>query len=1001
AIAEGGVSEEFTKITTSLTAGMKVARQNTEDLILVTSALAILISGRMANARLNEMRAQRLKMKQDQAEILLEAHKLRAAKEAAITANQRAMQEARVAKDHLAAAQAGMKQITVTNTLNVARTRLRVTTEALALANTHLAATTLAAAAATTAAVGATTRFKQIAGGLFALMGGWGTVIVGTGVALYYFVSQLDEFSKSSKEAIEAAQKYGLQVDKLGDPSYRASQAIRDLKKAIEETEDRILTAQVGFKMFHNIFNIFGKRIATGKRELFELNMTLLNSSEAYQEYQNGLREMIKANREAEEATSDLGAAMVAQNEANHAAIAVIEKEGKTLVMTAEEKFKYNLLTKAMKDNAGATVEFLTPYIDKLWEEAQALKAATAAKKADLKMMADYDKAVAKATASSGELTQTLKEEVAYLEEVLKNGQESADAKREYNKVVDASTDAHHNENTALELTRQHLQAQVDKLNATTKATKTTQKATESFTGALKEEFEALEKLNEELLALSSEAYDIQILEAQAAGHAEVAKQLEIEKAVMIALDAQKENSIKFTAAQIKQQIEYKKSLEEKVTAAEDAAKREEEAWTNMLENVQQAWGDLFYGYMEKALMDGEFSFAEFRDNIWKMFIRLLADMAAQWAVTNIFGGTSGLASFGANFAQIATNISGIGSAIAESAVGVATATKAWLGYGVAAETATTTAMGALAPAAEAAEFAALQSGVGTGTVSTAGATVLSAAPLIAIAAYGLYRSAQNEAKREAISQEALAANLTGAFQNVETNYLGMADAVTTFTQQTDHSTESAYEMADAYMAVGAQVQVGTDGILKMTGAVDNVRAVTAAFNDEATAGLQRQIDLEILKQNALDGTTEGIALADKITKEWTEKFALAALEVDGIKNLLEEIPSEINTVHNVHTNYSSGGSYGGADSFASGTGGYRTVPYDGYTPTLHQGERFNVIPAAQVAAGNTGDGDNKEMVALLKINNALLSQQVVYSEDTARSAQRNTLRGTGARTVA
>ncbi|RLC07891.1 MAG: hypothetical protein DRI24_24175, partial [Deltaproteobacteria bacterium] len=791
--------------------------------------------------------------------------------------------------------------------------------------------------------------------GLLMLVGGWAGVAIIAAGGLYYLYQKTKELSEETQRAMKNAADFGAQVTKQGAATQKAQNAYDALVTRLRELGNEYNTTQGYIDDFGDALGLREGRLQKISKEMKLVSdaLDIMNTRFIQQAMNIKLLADAEAGLIVDEA--ELAAALQSRNESTHKAIEALLKEAEVLAMSAEEKYIYNLVTKAMKENLDAEKESLEKVAQGLWDEVEATKAVVAAEKARVKHLESINKALDKVKVASAQYTLNLEREVQYLEKIASSGQKAADRQKEMNDLIANSlpNSVAHN---------QELLKRKWALEDATKATVSATKATTELTNVIDVQIDAYKKLMKEVDALANEAYDIQILEAQAAGHGEIAKQLEVEKVAMEKYNAQKENMIRLTYAQILQKEEYKRALEEQAQAVEDSTRRQEEAWSNMIENVQKAWGDLFYGYMEQALMDGEFSFADFRDNIWRMFIRLLADMAAKWATTAIFGGGMGVANVG-----IMAGLSGIATGLTGVATAATTAVAGWLGFETAAAAATTTAMGAMAPAAEAAQFAAMQTAAqsgGTVAASAASSPLLAAAPMIGLAAYGLYSQAQNKAKREAVAAEALSANLVGAFSTAEAAFLGMSDASTSFTQSLSASQVVAGQLtgnvdmiAASMNAVGLSVERGNNGILKMSGSTEKARAVMSAFNSEAASGLREQINLMAQRlASQEDGVVRSHHMAEAVSVV-TAEFAQSAIEAAGLADQINSIPSEIKTTHYIDsvTRAVNGISN---DSFASGTGGYRTVPYDGYQPTLHKGEDFNVIPAAQVSSGGGSNGD-------------------------------------------
>jgi hypothetical protein len=186
---------------------------------------------------------------------------------------------------------------------------------------------------------------------------------------------------------------------------------------------------------------------------------------------------------------------------------------------------------------------------------------------------------------------------------------------------------------------------------------------------------------------------------------------------------------------------------------------------------------------------------------------------------------------------------------------------------------------------------------------------------------------------------------------------------------------------------VGINVELGNDGLMKMSGNTAHLKTLTEGLNKETADGLKKDIMLMAqLLADQDDGVIRGYHMRDAL-KTVTTEFALSVIEADRLNVTLAEIPRNITTTHTIVSK-----GRNAEDSFATGTGGYRTVPYDGYSPTLHKGEGFNVIPASQyqgdggqsASGGASGVSDE-----LLKKTNDLLEQQLIFSQQSARNTGR------------
>lgn len=143
--------------------------------------------------------------------------------------------------------------------------------------------------------------------------------------------------------------------------------------------------------------------------------------------------------------------------------------------------------------------------------------------------------------------------------------------------------------------------------------------------------------------------------------------------------------------------------------------------------------------------------------------------------------------------------------------------------------------------------------------------------------------------------------------------------------------------------------------------AVASGSTIPAAMQDTL---LTMQANGQLMHENG-EAYTEAEVKGLNYAQTMEEMFARVVDSIELMVQALTGLPLEKTIT--VNTNYTTsgtpppGGSAPGPEgpdgSFAVGTGGWRTVPYDGYTAELHRGERFNVVPAGQAARGGGGTG--------------------------------------------
>jgi len=1093
-VAEGGIAEGFISTTTAMAGGLDTLTDNIDEVKVAVGALTAILLGRALSAwAANEQGIVRVTMasiaktKALKIELKTTLDLAKIEQREAIRAQKVAANKLLQVKIHYDLIKAKIGEAEASRLLSSA-----LNAEATAYARvTTSQASGLAANAAMAASKG---RLAAATATLFGLLGGWTTVAVAATYGVYVYIDSLDELTTASQNALDEFAKYATELNALDQPSVRAQQVTRELRQEIELLAKGGRNTGAWMQVFEDVLSSMGIPIRSNTQDIYAMRMALVKSTDEWNKGQQAMIEMIARNAEMGTAAENTATALKEVEDATKLATDAIRAEGEALRQSKEEKWKSALVTKVMKDNTKANIVEVRAAADAEWNLKTALDAANKSRKEQIKLFQDQLKFGADAL-------KTTNKEISYLKLVISVGREAADSIRERSDAMINMTAGQRKAYLAAVDERDALQGVVDALEATTTASKTTASATTTLTSAVEEQLSAYEKLSTEIYALAIEGYDLQILEAQAKGHLDVAAAIEVEKAVVERLNAQKGNSILLTEDQIRNNEEYKRQQQTLADAVAASAERQQEIWENMVENVQKAWGDLFYGYMEKALMDGEFSFAEFRDNIWRMFIRLLADMAAKWLATSIFGGGIGAANAGlvGNFAAIAAGASNATAAIAQYATGAYAAAQG--GAALASSTgATTTAMGALAPAAEAAEFAALQSG-GAASTSALGFSSLGAAMAGAgiVAAGFALNAAASSSRMERLAE---------VTDEVNRKFLTATDVVNTASAaygnfgademvvQLSEAELKAQGLATALASVADATRIGNEGTMLLTGNIEAARAVAAGYSAEA----QGYLDLEIAKNQKLieqsgqkdtaannlfestrrasEAWAEGIELinatsfqpiidevarmtdvtaadfkemgadgvytADEIAAGFgtsadaiiaamggasqisisdllrilsvgdstadgiAAAFNAAGVDmsggmIDGVDRIQEAINAligaDVQSTHTIAT-IRRGGGADQSDSFASGTGGqFLTVPYDGYQPTFHEGEQFKVIPKHEVESG--GSDNSETLTPLLEQLVSLMSQQVDYSEDTARSIQRAGLRGTSARSSA
>jgi len=430
----------------------------------------------------------------------------------------------------------------------------------------------------------------------------------------------------------------------------------------------------------------------------------------------------------------------------------------------------------------------------------------------------------------------------------------------------------------------------------------------------------------------------------------------------------------------------WEEAIKDVGETTKDVATESEVFWTTMIENVQGAWADSFYDIFKT----GKTSFKDLVATVWDMFLRLIAEMAAKWAAAKIFGGGGGgimsavfgsggstgmvsaMKSVSSGASSMWASLSGGGGAAAGLGTAGGTA-------GVGTGAATIESLGAAAGSQGTMGATLFGSGGSSGLVSGIGAVAIPLVAFAAVAAVGFKLQADHAEHRNRVTQEFLAQQdqMIGGFQTTAAIIHGTNENMETFASTINQSAEETRILESIYKGVGAEIDYGNDGLLRMRGRTEEVLAVTKDLDREALDGLQKRIKHQAqLNANMGDGVIR-IHDTEAAMKKVTDEFIASTREADNLTSSINSIPTEINTKHTITTSHRN--AEGSNDSFASGTGGYRTVPYDGYSPTLHKGEQFNVIPTSKVgsSAPSVSTGGNE--------TNTLLRRQLQQSEETGK----------------
>lgn len=401
-----------------------------------------------------------------------------------------------------------------------------------------------------------------------------------------------------------------------------------------------------------------------------------------------------------------------------------------------------------------------------------------------------------------------------------------------------------------------------------------------------------------------------------------------------------------------------------------------ETAYKQIQKNVQNGFSDLFVGVFHGEYLD---SIKDFGKEILDIFLKLIADIAAAWVASKIFGGSlnmgSIMGSLGINTATSAATggAGGIGGAIAGSALGKSVA--GWFGGSaapaagaaasevvvgkLAAETITTTgAMGTTAASGAA-------NGVVTGggwsyaapaTTATGGGTAAPAATgaglglTAALGAGGLaimaFASAANKKRWQDMKAEVIGL-FDGANNVINTTGLALADLGQTGGVVLKGGKKDSKLFAAALGEVNAKFNQGADGTFKIRDGMKAVRSMTNGWTSEAVDGMQRQIS-SLTTQLSLTGQFESrmdaLAAATRIVgQEFAENAQIAA----GMKAAIDDIPTEIRTLHTIETRRlgerGGGNEGGGGEGFAQG--GIAYGPKSGHMELLHGPEAVVPLP--------------------------------------------------------
>lgn len=464
----------------------------------------------------------------------------------------------------------------------------------------------------------------------------------------------------------------------------------------------------------------------------------------------------------------------------------------------------------------------------------------------------------------------------------------------------------------------------------------------------------------------------------------------------------------------------YAEALEQMGVAFGDAAETGkdeifnlEEAWKEVQNNLQNGFSDLFVGLFHGEYMS---SVKDFAKQVLDIFLKLIADIAAAWVASKIFGGEFNLGGFKLFGGSTGGGILGdvIGGGVGEVAkkvggkilgsIGVGGASSAATAYAMPAAGAiqTTYAMGAT-PATLAFnqlpgtmsgggfEFAAAAGQETAGAGAGFGANALAAAPWVAgVAALGAAVSAHFDGVREDV-RESVVDMFGQATETIQTTELAAAVMGDTVGVVLRDGAQDAELFRGAMKALGAEYKSGGDGVARLKGEVDKVRAVTNAWTSEAEAGMRAQVQA-LMSSAEHTGQYENSAMAlrgaiDKVA----ESFANSATEAAGLGSAIQSIPTNWTTTHTTierTVRRSTDPQAGNGGGFSEG--GIATGPTSGYYALLHGQEA--VVP---LGGGRTipveirGGGTGANMQYMEQLLEASLRQQATMTSSIRTLAAR------------
>jgi len=326
------------------------------------------------------------------------------------------------------------------------------------------------------------------------------------------------------------------------------------------------------------------------------------------------------------------------------------------------------------------------------------------------------------------------------------------------------------------------------------------------------------------------------------------------------------------------------------------------EAWLQIQKNLQTGFSDLFVG-----MFHGEFlgSIEDFGKQILDIFLKLIADIAAAWIASKVFGGSLNLGGLGGGgtggggiIGSAASSIAGsaAGKYVANSAIGQTVA--GWFGGGSAATAASVpsgyvagTGMGSTGTMGG----TMVQSGTTTtGAGSSGGAVASGAMGALGIAAVVALYDSYSTKKSAELAKE-VAERFSTATDIMQTDIVTFGKQGGELVGWYDGAERGVQGITSAMRAVNVELEHGAGGALILSGNLETAQAITENYTSATEDMIATSVD-GYVKLNAMSADASEIRGAEEaglasITAEWAKSVELVnSTKFDGLAKELERV---------------------------------------------------------------------------------------------------------------